>query len=109
MQKEITLAFDRPTIEEKRRESMDTTNITGSHRPDFTGPLLDFLVFKYSLENIQSRAAFLRGVITCWSDQLLSDFASRVSLATSCKHTGYVSNDWFSTFPHMVIVFLGYY
>ncbi|MCO5569515.1 hypothetical protein L7F22_023228 [Adiantum nelumboides] len=51
--------------------------------------LSDFLVFKYSLENTRSRAAFLKGVATCWSDQELLDFSQRVSRATSCKHTGH--------------------
>lgn len=51
--------------------------------------LSDFFVFKYCLENMYSRAAFLKGVVMCRSDQELSDFGKRVSHYTSCHHNGY--------------------
>eukprot|EP00249_Psilotum_nudum_P011600 c23265_g1_i1 orf=395-2704(+) len=60
-----------------------------SYKPGISGGLSDFFVFKYGLENMYSRAAFLKGVVRFQSDQDLSDFAKRVSQYTGCHHNGY--------------------
>ncbi|KAI5078231.1 hypothetical protein GOP47_0005902 [Adiantum capillus-veneris] len=82
------VVVDRYTKQERHEEDNDVQKLEFFKSIHAEG-LSDFLVFKYSLENTRSRAAFLRGVATCWSDQDLLDFSQRVSRATSCKHTGH--------------------
>ncbi|KAH7276898.1 hypothetical protein KP509_39G025800 [Ceratopteris richardii] len=79
---------DRTPKQEEQDEGSDLRKLEYVRTIHAEG-LSDFLVFKYSLENTRSRAAFLKGVATCWSDQELLDFSQRVSRATSCKHTGH--------------------
>ncbi|KAG6555974.1 hypothetical protein Mapa_001914 [Marchantia paleacea] len=54
-----------------------------------SSPLSDFLVFKYCLENIQGRTAFLKLFIVNHGDQELAELATRVSQCTGCRHDGY--------------------
>ncbi|BBN08473.1 protein MpSTAT [Marchantia polymorpha subsp. ruderalis] len=54
-----------------------------------SSPLSDFLVFKYCLENIQGRTAFLKLFIVNHGDQELAELAARVSHCTGCRHDGY--------------------
>lgn len=56
------------------------------------GAFSDFVVFRYCLENMYARAEFLRGALTSKSDHQISDFATRVSQYTGCRHNGYVSD-----------------
>ena len=53
------------------------------------GGFSDLLVFKYCLENMTCRAAFLKAAITVRNDVDLVDFARRVSHCTGCRHNGY--------------------
>lgn len=89
VQTDSTLVVDHSTIQERYQEESDMPKTVGACKLTHAEVLSDFLVFKYSLENIHSRAAFLKGAITCWSDQDLSEFAKRVSHATSCEHNGH--------------------
>lgn len=51
----------------------------------------DLLVFKYCLENMTCRAAFLKTAIMVRNDLDLVDFAGRVSHCTGCRHNGYLA------------------
>ncbi|KAJ7555329.1 hypothetical protein O6H91_05G032600 [Diphasiastrum complanatum] len=53
------------------------------------GAFPDFLVFKYCLESMHSRATFLKGVVQSRGDQDLVEFAARVSQCTGCHHDGF--------------------
>lgn len=64
------------------------TEVTPNPKSGATG-FSDLLVFKYCLENITCRAAFLKTVITVRNDLDLADFAGKVSHFTGCRHNGY--------------------
>ncbi|XP_024528758.1 SH2 domain-containing protein A [Selaginella moellendorffii] len=49
----------------------------------------DYVVFKYCLETIHSRAAFLRALVVSKTEEELHEFAGRVSQYTGCQHNGY--------------------
>lgn len=59
------------------------------HPKSSAGGFSDLLVFKYCLENMTCRAAFLKAAITVRNDLDLVDFAGRVSHCTGCRHNGY--------------------
>ncbi|KAF3781128.1 hypothetical protein EJ110_NYTH22160 [Nymphaea thermarum] len=48
--------------------------------------LSDLAIFKYCLEGINERAAFLKEVVASATEQALADFASQVSIYTGCSH-----------------------
>lgn len=53
------------------------------------GGFSDLLVFKYCLENMACRAAFLKAAIMVRNDLDLADFAGRVSHCSGCRHNGF--------------------
>lgn len=59
------------------------------HPKSSAGGFSDLLVFKYCLENMTCRAAFLKAAIMVRNDLDLVDFAGRVSHCTGCRHNGF--------------------
>ncbi|CAN6486883.1 unnamed protein product [Victoria cruziana] len=48
--------------------------------------LTDLAIFKYCLDGINERAAFLKEVVVSVTEQALADFAAQVSTYTGCSH-----------------------
>ncbi|ERN01016.1 uncharacterized protein LOC18429091 isoform X2 [Amborella trichopoda] len=73
---------------ESDSESDDDRN-HGLRSADSGSPLSDMAVFRYCLEGMAERRAYLKEAISSMSDRNLADFAAHVSENTGCYHNGY--------------------
>ncbi|EFJ33363.1 hypothetical protein SELMODRAFT_84550 [Selaginella moellendorffii] len=80
-----------PSAAEDRPETLRANESNGMAAPNSCGEkaFSDYMVFKYCLETIHSRAAFLRALVVSKTEEELHEFAGRVSQYTGCQHNGY--------------------
>ncbi|EFJ30626.1 hypothetical protein SELMODRAFT_89534 [Selaginella moellendorffii] len=80
-----------PSAAEDRPETLRANESNGMAAPNSCGEkaFSDYVVFKYCLETIHSRAAFLRALVVSKTEEELHEFAGRVSQYTGCQHNGY--------------------
>lgn len=76
------------TVTEGSNLSTSTDVMNLSQRWNSNSQLSDQLVFKYCLENMNARAEFLKAFVMSRGEQELTDFATRVSQLTGCRHDG---------------------